>query len=236
MGCASWLPAPVPMRTVATRADPNKQARCLLVLLPGRGDSDAVFAEHGFIEELRARKLSVDTIAANATLGYYAKQTITQRLDEDVFEPARKAGYEQIWFAGVSMGGVGSVSMATRHEREITGIILIAPYLFEDILDEIEAAGGLATWKPPAMLDEGDYERRIWKWLKQSTENPASPPAIYLASGDQDRLNRGHRLLGAALPPERRFRVRGGHDWGPWRQLWRDFLDRSDFAARCGAQ
>jgi pimeloyl-ACP methyl ester carboxylesterase len=222
------------MHTIATRADPAKRARCLLVMLPGRGDSDEVFAEHGFIEDLRARKLSVDTVSANATLGYYAKQTIGDRLDADVIEPARLEGYEQIWFAGVSMGGLGSIIMARRHGPKLAGIILIAPFLFDDILDEIEAAGGLARWKPdPAATN---YEQLTWKWLKNATETPSSSPSVYLASGDQDRLSRGHRLLGAALPPERRFRVRGGHDWGPWRKLWRDFLDRSDFAARCGTQ
>jgi len=224
------------MHTIATRADPNKRARCLLVLLPGRGDSDAVFAQHGFIDELRARNLSVDTISANATLGYYAKETIIVRLDADVFEPARKAGYEQIWFAGISMGGLGAVSMARRHGRDIAGLILIAPYLFEDILDEIEKAGGLDRWTPAPNLGDKDYEQLTWKWLKETTANPAAAPAIYLASGDQDRLNRSHRLLGAALPQGHRFRVRGGHDWGPWRQLWRDFLEHSDFATRCGSR
>lgn len=235
-GCSSCLPAPVPMHTIATRADPNKQARCLLVLLPGRGDTDAVFAEHGFIEDLRARKLSVDTISANATLGYYTKETIGTRLEEDVLVPARKAGYEQIWFGGVSMGGLGSITMARRPGSNLAGIILIAPYLFDDILDEIELAGGLAKWKPPANPDDSNFEQLIWKWLKEATENPASAPSIYLAAGDQDRLSRGHRLLAAALPAGRQFHVRGGHDWGPWRALWRQFLDGSDFAARCGPQ
>lgn len=233
-GCASWLPAPVPMRTSSYRADPNKQARCLLVFLPGMGDSDKDFAEHGFMDELRKRKLDVDVISANATLGYYGKQTLRDRVMADILVPARKAGYQQIWFAGISMGGLGSVLMAQAVGRELAGIVLIAPFLGdEDLQTEIKNAGGLAKWQPAAKIDPKDYSRDLWRWLKQATEKPETAPPIYLASGDQDKLSMGHRLLGATLPPERRFRTRGGHDWAPWLILWNDFLDHSDFQARC---
>ena len=236
-GCASWLPAPVPIRTVATRAHPDKQARCLLVLLPGRGDSAEDFAQHGFIQAIRDRKLDVDTISAHATLGYYARYTLAERLDADVYAPARAKGYEQIWFGGVSMGGLGSLVMAQRHGLELAGVILIAPYLGDnDIIHEITNAGGLAQWKPPASIAKDDYQHALWKWLKDATAKPETAPPMYLAAGDQDRLTMGHHLLGAVLPPERRFRIRGGHDWGPWRKLWDDFLDHSDFTTRCGVR
>jgi pimeloyl-ACP methyl ester carboxylesterase len=233
-GCTSWLPAPVPMRTSSDRADPNKQARCLLVFLPGMGDSDKDFAEHGFIEAIRKRKLSVDIVSANATLGYYGKRTLRDRVTADILVPARKAGYQRIWFAGISMGGLGSLLMAQVLGRELAGIFLMAPYLGdEDIQDEIKSAGGLASWQPAANIDPDDYQRDLWRWLKHATEKPDTAPPIYLASGDQDKLALGHRLLGGVLPPERRFRTRGAHDWAPWLVLWNDFLDHSDFRARC---
>lgn len=223
------------MRTRTNLAAPDKQARCLLVLLPGIGDSEAVFTEHGFIDAIRKRNLPIDIISANATIGYYAKRTLLERIETDILAGARKAGYEQIWFGGVSMGGLGSLLVAQKIGREMTGIALIAPYLGDDaVQNEIKTAGGLAQWQPAAKPDETEYERTLWTWLKAATETPDTAPPIYLLSGDQDKLSLGHRLLGAVLPPERRFRTRGAHDWAPWLKLWVDFLDRSDFAARCG--
>ncbi len=234
-GCASWLPAPAPMHTLTDRAYPDKPARCLLILLPGMGDSDRDFADHGFIAALRQRKLSVDTISANATLGYYAKQTLMTRLDADVFANARKAGYQAIWVGGISMGGMGALAVAQHHASELAGMILIAPYLGDDdLLDEIAAAGGIARWRPPAKIRKDDYQRETWAWLKNATEHPETAPKIYLAAGDQDKLRYGHKLLAAVLPPERVFHTKGKHDWKFWAVLWADLLDHSDFAADCG--
>ena len=115
-GCASLLPAQVPMHARASRVDPATKARCLMVFLPGFGDSDAEFDNHGFMAELRARKLSVDTISANAKIGYYARGTLADRIDTDVLAP-NPAGYEQVWFAGVSMGGMGTLLTGQRHGR-----------------------------------------------------------------------------------------------------------------------
>ncbi len=234
-GCVSWLPAPVPMRTVASRANPAAQARCLVLMLPGFGDSAEAFAKHGFIDALRVRNLPVDTLAANATFGYYARRTIVARIESDILGPARTAGYEQIWLVGLSMGGIGSLLVARKHTSELAGILLVAPFLGDDdVIEEIRAAGGVLRWRPPAHIDpEDDYQRDIWRWIKGGLEKPGTTPSIYLASGDQDKGFPAHRLLGAALPPERRFRTRGAHDWGPWSILWADFLDHSDFRARC---
>ena len=40
-------------------------------------------------------------------------------------------------------------------------------------------------------------------------------------------------LLAAALPADRVLTTRGGHDWGPWRDLLAQFLTRSVFRDRC---
>jgi pimeloyl-ACP methyl ester carboxylesterase len=233
-GCASWLPAPTPMRTLSSRAYPDKQARCLLVLLPGLGDADRDFADHGFIAAIRQRKLSIDVISANATLGYYARQTLLTRLETDVFASARKSGYEEIWVGGVSLGGMGALLVAQRYASELTGVILMAPYLGgDDLLDEIGAAGGLTRWQPPASIAKDDYPRETWRWLKGATAQPDAPPWIYLAAGDRDKLRKGQRLLAAALPSERVFSTSGKHDWKPWSVLWADVLDHSDLGMHC---
>ena len=207
-----------------------------MVFLPGFGDSDADFENHGFIAELRTRKLSVDTVSANAKIGYYARGTLADRIDADILAP-NTAGYEQVWIAGVSMGGMGTLLTAQRHP-EIAGLVLIAPFLGDsDLITEIIRAGGLAKWKAPpqpVVQDKDNYQRDTWRWPQLAVAKPAAPPPIYILSGDQDPGLRAHRLLGSNLPSERVFRVKGDHDWGPWKRLWRDFLDRSDFATRCG--
>ena len=231
--CATWLPAPAPMHTRVSLERTDHHARCLLVMLPGLGDDDSVFVDHGFVAALRDRKVSVDVIAAAASLGYYAQRTLHDRIEADVLAPARQTGYDQIWFAGVSLGGLGSLLMAQDHPHELAGVILIAPFLGdEELVGEISRAGGVDYWEP-GVVEPADYQRETWRWLKAATSHPGTAPAIYLASGDQDKLAAGHRLLAHVLPPERRFRTRGNHDWGPWKMLWADFLDHSDFAARC---
>jgi pimeloyl-ACP methyl ester carboxylesterase len=234
-GCAAVLSAPTPMHTVSSQASPTRQARCLLVLLPGFSDSDTDFDRHGFIADIHARKLSVDTISANATIGYYAKRTILDRIETDVLAPMRAKHYEQTWFMGISMGGLGTVLVAEQHDKELTGLILMAPYLGDDdVIDEISKAGGVAKWRPPAVVNPEDYQREVWRWLQHATANPTTAPAIYLASGDQDPHAPAHRLLATVVQDGHLFRTRGNHDWGPWRVLWAKFLDTSDFRTRCG--
>jgi pimeloyl-ACP methyl ester carboxylesterase len=233
LGCGLVFPAPTPMRTVRELADDQHPSRCAVVFLPGFGDDEHAFIEHGFGDALRARSLRVDTIFTDATYGYYAKNTILTRLREDVMTPAMTRRYEQIWVVGVSMGGLGALLLAKESEPKIAGVYLLAPYLGEDaILREIDSAGGLAQWQPGPVA-KSDYERDLWRFLKVAVRQPDGPPAIYLGAGDHDKLAHGHRILAAALPQSHVFSVPGRHDWGPWSTLWAHFLDAPDFRARC---
>jgi pimeloyl-ACP methyl ester carboxylesterase len=222
------------MRTVRQLADDHQRSRCLVVFLPGFGDDERVFIDHGFGDALRARNLSVDTIFARATYGYYARRTILTRLRQDVIDPATAVGYPQIWVVGVSMGGLGALLLAKEPDAKIAGVYLLAPYLGDDdLLREIDRAGGLARWEPAASSSKA-YDRDLWGFLKIATQHLDAPPAIFLGAGDHDKLAYGHRLLAAALPQSRVFSTRGRHDWESWSILWADFLDHADFRARCG--
>ena len=215
-GCNLFFPAPTPMRTVERTADASHRSRCLVVFLPGFGDDENAFVEHGFPDAFRARGLPIDSISTGATYGYYSRRTVLARLREDVIGPARAKGYEQIWLVGVSMGGLGSLLLAKDQDPNLAGVFLLAPYLGdEDLFEEIDKAGGLARWQP-GPIAEGDYQRDIWRYLKHVTETPQGPPALYLGAGDKDKLSHGHRLLSAALPADHAYSTPGGHDWGPW--------------------
>jgi pimeloyl-ACP methyl ester carboxylesterase len=236
-GCGLIFPAPTPMRTVVRAAAPTQRSRCLVVFLPGFGDDEKTFVEHGFVDAMATRGLAVDSISAGATFGYYYRRTVLTRLREDVIDPARASGYEQIWVVGVSMGGLGSLLLAKDQDPRIAGVYLLAPYLGDDdLLGEIDRAGGVARWEP-GRVSPDDYQRDLWRYLKRVTEQQQQPersPLLYLGAGDKDKLGYGHRLLAAALPPDHVYGTPGKHDWGPWSILWASFLDRSDFRARCG--
>jgi pimeloyl-ACP methyl ester carboxylesterase len=231
--CSLVFPAPSPMRTIAIAADAHHPSQCLVVFLPGFGDSAEAYDDHGFVDALRARSLAVDTVSANATFGYYASRTVLARLQEDVLAPARQRGYAQIWLVGTSMGGMGALLLAKQEPTAFAGVFLMAPYLGDTgTLREIDRAGGLARWRP-ASFPPGDYQRAVWRFLQDLTERAGATPTIYLGAGDTDKLRYGHTLLAAALPRDHVFSTAGGHDWGPWSVLWADFLDRSDFRERC---
>jgi len=221
------------MHTVRQLADASHRSECLVVFLPGFGDDERDFLDHGFGDALRARSLKVDAVFARATYGYYARKTILTRLREDVIQPARAEGYSRIWVVGVSMGGLGALLLAKEPDTKIAGVYLLAPYLGgNDLLREIHGAGGLARWESGAAPGQA-YDRELWRFLKGALQRPDSPPLVYLGAGDHDKLAFGNRLLAAALPKDRVFSTPGRHDWGPWSILWADFLDHSDFRARC---
>lgn len=231
-GCAAMLPAPVPMASVQSLREAGP-GRCLLVMLPGRGDRAQDFAAKGFLEAIQKRpRLSVDAVAADAVFGYYARRTLFERLETDVLAPLKARGNDQVWLLGISMGGLGTL-LEAKNRSGWAGAILLAPFLGEaELVAEIERAGGPAKWEP-GKVDPDDYQRELWAWLKGAL--PRDEPRITLAYGEQDRMAAQQRVLAAALPEGRVFRAPGGHDWATWTRLFDEVLDRSDFARACAA-
>ena len=198
----------------------------LVVFLPGRGDRAEDFEERGFLAAARKAGLEADVLAVDAHLAYYYKRVITQRLWEDVILPARARGYRRLFAVGISLGGLGAITLADEHPDAVAGLFVLAPYLGEpELAREIEAAGGLARWSGEA--SEGDF-RGVWGFLRGYAAGEARPP-LWLAYGESDRYAYGHRLLAAALPKERVLVTAGGHDWKAWDRLWSEFLARGAF-------
>ncbi|MHB8418408.1 MAG: alpha/beta fold hydrolase [Myxococcales bacterium] len=236
-GCAGLFHAPDPMRSLSYRWQGGK-ARCLVVLLPGMGDSDMQFERKGFIAEMRRRPLSVDLVAADATFGYYAKGVMVDRLSEDVLEPLRSRGYEQVWAIGVSMGGMGSFLYSNKRPAQLDGILALAPYLGGDaVAREIRSSGGLSKWKAPPkeQMSDANYRRQLWRYLQAITTGAEKGPDLYVGWGTDDGLGAEVSLLASALPPKHVWTTKGGHDWATWRTLLEQFLDNSDFARACSA-
>jgi pimeloyl-ACP methyl ester carboxylesterase len=237
-GCALGLldAAPTPMREQVEFVDEAHPSRCLVVFFPGVLDGDGTFEEHGFPRAMAARHVPTDWVAVNATLGYYTRRTVAERVRDDVLRPLRSRHYRQIWLVGVSMGGFGAVLVGRDQGSRIAGMVLISPFLGDlgdhGLLTEIDDAGGLFKWDAAPVANEDD-QREGWRFLKHAAEHPEGPPVVYLASAHHDPLNYGHRLLGEALPPERVIAIDGDHEWLTFERLWEQFLDDSNFLARC---
>jgi pimeloyl-ACP methyl ester carboxylesterase len=215
-----------PIIEAVTHAAPGGEARILLVMLPGYGMGRDDFARHGFISALHERGWPVDVVAAEPDVDLYLDGSIAERLDADIVGPARRAG-RRLWFLGVSLGALGALLYAQRHQGAVTGAILLAPFLGNPgLIAEVAAAGGLERWDPGAVRSV-DVERQLLAWLKAK---PPGAPALHVGYGRGDRFARAAALLAGLLPQGRTIVTEGGHDWPTWRRLWRETLDRDPFA------
>jgi pimeloyl-ACP methyl ester carboxylesterase len=230
-GCFRLLTAPAPMPSQSDLLPEKAPAKCLLVLLPGIADRAWTFREQGFIEALRERGVSVDVVAADETLGYYLRGVDASRLEHDVVRPALGRRYEQVWMAGVSLGGFGTLHYASTFPTRLDGVLLLSPHLGEEtVLQGIRDAGGLGAWTPP---EHGNYTEQAWTWLRDVTHARRDAPELYLGYAEFDPIVADASLLARELPADHVWHVDGGHSWSSWKRLWREFLDRSDFVQRC---
>lgn len=197
-------------------------ARDLLVFLPGIGDLAEDYEINGFIDAVRRVEISIDMAVADMHFGYYLARTAVERLRHDVIIPARADGYGRVNLAGISLGGFGALYYAAHHPDEVARLFLLAPYLGDAwMIDEIKAAGGLERWDS-GKIAEGDYQRKLWRWLKNYLEDKDVLPELYLGYGLQDSFAPANALLAGLLPPERVHTIPGGHNWRTWIGLWRE--------------
>jgi pimeloyl-ACP methyl ester carboxylesterase len=229
LGCSGLRRPLVPLRAIEVGA--RSGGDCLAVLLPGRRDGPESFRDAGFAEAVEKRGLRLDLEAVDAHLGYYRNRSVVERLHLDVVAPARARGYRTIWVVGTSLGGVGGLLYLRDHPEEISGVLALAPFLGADeVIREIETAGGPARWTPPRTLPTDDVGRELWSWLAPWARSRQLPP-LHLGWGSEDRLARPNAMLAKLLPRERVEIVRGGHDWKTWARLWEQFLDRTALCA-----
>jgi pimeloyl-ACP methyl ester carboxylesterase len=234
--CASWLPAPEPMRAV-DHERPGPRATCLMVFLPGGGDDERSFVRKGFVDEVARRHYSIDMVATDATLGYYTRGVFSDRLARDVVQRRVARGYKELWLVGNSLGGFGSL-LYSRQRGDVSGVLALAPYLGSDsdVFKAIRSAGGLRNWHAPpkAPINEHNLTPELWRWLQALAVGREHGPDLYLGYGDRDPLTaRTSMLLAAALPHDHVFATAGAHDWVTWRKLFSEFLDRGPLAERC---
>ena len=228
-GCATERVAKAPMDTVFY-GQRDAARDTLLILLPGiRGDGSE-YAKKGFVRAVRSRNLTVDLLTVDAHFGYYAKRNVVERLRADVIAPARAQGYKNIWLIGISLGGFGSLIYSSEYPDDITGMVVLAPYLGRtEVIAEISQAGGLKHWQPGPSA-KSDPERRLWAWLKNYAAPANALPRLYLGYGRGDKFAQANALLASVLPPQHVDVVSGGHNWSTWKTLWTWVLDVQRFS------
>lgn len=232
-GCLAPAPtAPLPLLTYGSmdaRQNPH-----LLVLLRGFGAGYEVFETEGIIAEIRRRRLPFDVVVPDAHFGYYQAQTIEERLHEDIIVPYRQRGYRQIWLAGFSMGGMGSLFHLKYYPRDVDGVLLTSPFLgWGGLAEEIRGAGGVAAWQGVSE-SEAEWERLLWSWIKRYSEQRDAYPPVYLGYGSGDLIAAdGPALLATVLPAERVFAVPGNHTIATFKRIFSRHLDllEASFAA-----
>ena len=235
-GCLRLVAAPLPMKSLPDPAPSRTPAKCLVVFMPGVADRAHTFRKEGFVEALRTRNLSVDVVAADATVGYYLRGIEAPAVDRDVVGPALQNHYDQVWMIGVSMGGFGTLHYASSFPARLDGVLVLAPHLGEEtVLQRIRDAGGLDRWAPPPpeRFHGHNYTEDTWRWLRSRTIDGAPGPELYLGYGEGDIITGRSQLLVKAMPASHVFKDEGGHSWGTWRRLFGQFLDQSSFADRC---
>jgi enterochelin esterase-like enzyme len=222
-GCLSFRSTQGPMASVTDKLACNNPPDTLIVLLPGAYDRPKDFIDEGFVSLVRREKIYADVQIIDAHWGYYKNQQIVQRLQNEVVKPAKNSGYNYIWFAGISMGGYGTLLYAMNHAGALTGVFLLAPYMGPPELSAaIGDQGGLENW----LSDEEDKDRdtSLWRWIQRYLEGEPDMPKAYLGYGVSDRFEQPNGLMAKALPAGHSFVIAGGHDWATWRQLWARFL------------
>lgn len=245
----------IPMKSL--RIPSQRQSQDLLIFLPGAYSTPDEFVEEGFLRLMQNCGVTADAWMADANLSYFGDGSMRQRLEADVFGPAREAGYERIHLVGISLGGLLTLDTLADEPRWVHSALVLAPYLGPRRLwREIEAAGGLRAWSvaqtsdqaplplPTAgALDDEMLARRALRFLARSPA-PASratladsPPfaaepsqRLYMAYGLQDRFAHAQAALSPMLPAGHSFSLPGGHDWEAWRRLWAWYLAHGPLA------
>lgn len=229
-GCAfvRVTPTPMPMERFAA---PAGDANMLVVMLPGRGDRPGAYAKNGFVAKVQECNPHADIICPDAHIGYYYNKSIVERLHEDVLAGARER-YEQIWFVGISLGGMGTAAYAGEHPQNVDGAILLAPYMGSAaVIEDVRAAGGVRSWTHPEpdtpVQDSVSRFRQMWNWYRGVVTKPASAPELFVGYGEQDRFAEANAMVAKELPHDRALTIPGGHKWTTWKPLFAELAARA---------
>ena len=192
----------------------------LIIVLPGVGDDLEDLRASGIAAAIQRGWPRADVLLVGTTLGYYLHGGMARRLQDEIILPARVRGYRDIWLAGASMGGMGALLHARRYPGEVSGMVLLAPYMGDTrLIKTITADGGVLQWNPgplPAKVDKKNYQIELWRVVHNWGLQPDTAQQVWLAAGASDRLLPVARLIAPTLPTGHFLELPGGHSWRVW--------------------
>lgn len=155
---------------------------------------------------------------------------VIKRIENDIFNNAKKMGYKNIWFVGFSLGGLNSLLFYKEYANEICGVVLLAPYLADKVLTkEIQKMDGIKNWQSGHLtnvtqVNEVNHQLdHLWMWLKEQDKKNYLDK-IFLGYGNQDRYVESHKILSDLLPRKNIMSIEGEHGWKTGRKLWQKQL------------
>ncbi len=228
VGCAAGgdVTKPVPTTFIAA----PQPAHRLVVMLPGRGDSLQGLADTGIAGIIQQAWPDADVLLTGLTMPFYQQGRAVQRLHDEVIEPARGKGYQQVWLAGISLGGMGTLLYDSEYPDQIDGLLLLSPYLGEDaIQQQIRQAGGLAAWQagPTQTMGPDTFQHELWRSLQSWSRRPQRTGSTWIAYGADEPFRQTIELMTPLLPADHVIMLPGKHNWTLWKPAMRALLERT---------
>lgn len=191
--------------------------------MPGLGDGANIFAQQNLIDALQKCNDSLNIVALDSHLGYFSNRTIITRLNTEVIAPAKAQGIDNIWVIGVSLGGLGSLLYSVNHPDDLTGLILLSPYLGEkEDLESLLKSSDLYNWQPK---QTNDFQTLWFSLIELSRSEKLSN--IYMGTGNQDRYIAQQDQFSKLLNESNTIKIEGKHQWSTWNQLWNPLLHKT---------
>ncbi len=227
-GCAAGgdVTKPIPTALIAAPQSPHR----LVVMLPGRGDSLQALTDTGIAGIIQQSWPDADVLLTGLTMPFYRQGRAAQRLHDEVIEPARRKAYQQVWLAGISLGGMGALLYDRQYPDQIDGLLLLSPYLGEDAIhQQIRRAGGLAAWQagPAQPIGPDTFQHELWRSLQDWSQRPQRTRSTWLAYGADEPFRQPIELMSPLLPADHVIMLPGKHNWKLWKRAMRVLLERA---------
>lgn len=227
--CSFYLDTEKPVELVWDQS--GEKVDSLVIFLPGLLDTAKTFKEEHFFSSARKAGVKADMVAAGIHLRHLIKKVMIERVEKDIFQHIQDRGYKNIWFVGMSLGGLNSLLFYQKHAKNICGVILLAPYLADESLaKELNGAGNIESWKSKQTETTKVVKqnlRFIWEWLQQQALKN-NLDQIYLGYGKSDKYQESISILHNMLDEENVVVIEGKHDWKTAHKIWQQQLSSRD--------
>ncbi len=209
-----------PIPTATFPAPSGKTDGPLVIVLPGIHDDMESLRASGIVDSVQDANADATVTLAAASFGYYMDRSLLERLQTEIIDPARATGHADIWMAGASLGGFGTLLYEREHPGALTGLVLMAPFTGRDELAErIAESGGLRQWEPgpePSVVHPDDVPYEVWRMLKQFAEQPEQAERVWLICGRKDKFHLAAEQIAEVIPASQYLERPGGHKWAVW--------------------